>query len=739
MRESAATENAAMEGNQQETQDDNLWIRMARDAYQTSQDYFNSSLRREFEDSQAHFNSRHAPGSKYLHPAYRKKSKFFRPKTRAAIRNNEMAVAVAMFSTQDVVHISAINEADDEQVLAAEIKNQLLNFRMNEPDMCWFMTCIGGAQDAMSMGAVVSRQDWSFKERASPTNKVEQDEEGHMLVTAEGAKEVVEDRPVIDLVPLENIRFHPACDWRDPVKSSPYVIELVPMHVGEVVQKSKTPDKLDPNINEYREIDDIVMRASIERDWDSVRKMREGNRVDKYENLRGERINDFRTVWVHRNIIRIDGYDYVYETLGPETLLSRKVRPIEDVFLLGERPYSYGVAIIEAHKLFPAGIPKLTFQSQEYTNDIANLRQDNLRLTLNKRYWVRRGSQVDILSLKRNVAGGTTLMSDVERDVKESSTPDVTRSSYEEQDRLNADFDEIAGSFSPSSVMQNRGMNETVGGMNLMSSGASMMQEYVVRTVTETWAERALRQIMKLIERYESNVDTLQMVAAKHKVSVKTVLYLLQKPSQLRLNVGFGATNPQKRIEKMMLALGTMAKFFPDEMQRADRREVSKEIFGAVGYRDGARFLPQLFADERDPYITQLEQENQQLRQVIDSDIAKQEVQAKSRETVARINQETQLLKEQFKNDVEGYKQAIEAKFKDINARLAAAKEERERLGLALEREALSHAILQDDREFALKMREMNRGADGAMNLKGEDKAGIISRQDYGLLPDSPR
>ena len=103
MRDSPATENANLESQKSEQGDQTLWTNLSRDAYESSQDYFNSSLRREFEDSQAHFNNRHAPGSKYLHPAYRKKSRYFRPKTRATTRNNEMAVAVSMFSTQDVV------------------------------------------------------------------------------------------------------------------------------------------------------------------------------------------------------------------------------------------------------------------------------------------------------------------------------------------------------------------------------------------------------------------------------------------------------------------------------------------------------------------------------------------------------------------------------------------------------------------------------------------------------------
>jgi len=59
---------------------------------------------------------------------------------------------------------------------------------------------------------------------------------------------------------------------------------------------------------------------------------------------------------------------------------------------------------------------------------------------------------------------GGVILTDELAGVKELKSSDVTRSSYEMQDRLNVDFDDIAGSFSTSSVASNRKLNETVGG-----------------------------------------------------------------------------------------------------------------------------------------------------------------------------------------------------------------------------------------------------------------------------------
>ena len=61
------------------------------------------------------------------------------------------------------------------------------------------------------------------------------DEEGnpqiHEQITA------VKDRPVIELISPENIRIDPAADWADPIKSTPYIVHLIPMYLQDVRSK----------------------------------------------------------------------------------------------------------------------------------------------------------------------------------------------------------------------------------------------------------------------------------------------------------------------------------------------------------------------------------------------------------------------------------------------------------------------------------------------------------------------
>ena len=103
-----------------------------------------------------------------------------------------------------------------------------------------------------------------------------------------------------------------------------------------------------------------------------------------------------------KTLYALRGREWVYWTLGTQAMLTEPV-PLEDVYFHGKRPMVYGFSVIEAHKYAPNGSAQLIRGLQENVNDISNQRIDNLRLAMNKRYVVRRGSNVDLQALARNV------------------------------------------------------------------------------------------------------------------------------------------------------------------------------------------------------------------------------------------------------------------------------------------------------------------------------------------------
>lgn len=571
-----------LEGKAPAQEGDEKWLILAEQAYRDSTDWVDASLRHQIEHNLALFQNRHPAGSKYHSEAYKKRSKVFRPKTRAMVRKNEAAAAAAFFSTADLISIEAGNDADSAQQASAQVLDALLDYRLTRT-LPWFLLLLGAYQDTMTSGVCISKQVWEFEETTWEVNTPD----GEVVKMPK----VVKDQPKVSLIPVENFRVDAGADWTDPINSSPYLIHLMPMYAGDVLSRSR---RQNPKTGEapWRQLQLSEILAHGRTEHDSLRAAREGkNRQDSKDQAQGE--NEFTIVWVREHFMRVGGRDWLYYTLGATLMLSDPI-PVEEVYLHG-RPFVLGFSVLESHKVFPSGLVELGRDVQALANDIANQRIDNVRLVLNKRYFLRRGANVDLRSLLHNVPGGAVMTDNPNEDVRVVETPDVTSSAYAEQDRINMDFDELTGTFSSSSVASNRKLNETVGGMNILNDGANAITEYQLRVFTETWVEPVLRQLVKLEQFYETDETILALAANKAKLFQRFGIdqitdQLLMQEVTVRVNVGMGSTNPQQKVEKFMFGLQAVAQL-PTAPLRLKEDEVIGEVFGSLGYRDGSRFF----------------------------------------------------------------------------------------------------------------------------------------------------
>ncbi len=716
-------------------------ITLSRDAYESSKTWFDSSIREQQERNLRAFNNQHPPGSKYHSEQYRKKSKIFRPKTRSFIRKQQAAAAVAFFSTSDLLHCSPVNDADESQRQAAEMHMVLANMRLEQKELYWFQTVIGAMTDASTTGVVCSKQEWKFKIREDLVEEVYDAGGGAELSQYVREEQIILDRPDVRLIPLENMRFDPASDWRDPINSSPYVIEQTPMFISEIIELQQETDPVTGKPR-YLPVARGMLAAAIHQDWDSIRKAREGDRLDKYDN--DTEVRAHQSVWVHKHIMSINGQDYCWETLGTEILI-RDLQPIEEVYLTGKRPYVWGNCNIEPHKQYPAGSPELIDGLQEETNDLANLRLDNVKLALNKRYYAKRGAGIDIRSLVRNVSGSVTMMNNPTTDVKTVETRDVTSSSYQEQDRLNMDMDDLLGDFGAGTVAGNRKLGETVGGIEMLQQESNQVKEFSIRTFSETWYEPVLRQLIELEAVYET--DEAILIVGAQAAGLKTVdeaLQVIAQPIRVKVNVGFDATNPAKRVGRLAMGLDTIAKFAPQLLQESDSAEIVKEVMGALGYRDGVRFFPSLGKDEEDPRLAQAMEMIQKLQQIIEGKQVEQQGKLEGiRMTVEGANARTKM-QEEVKLMIAGAKDNIESaliqmknRLEEIDRMVNIELSDIKRREYYLQREALSHEIQEAERRWLLESRGLSLPEGGAMNLPGNDKAGVITRDQFGMVPNN--
>jgi hypothetical protein len=594
------------------------WLKLAKDAYSRSTTYFDNNYRKSWEDNLRMFQSKHPRDSKYMSDSYKYRSRIFRPKTRSVVRKNEATAALAFFSNPDVVTIDPVDDSNAEQAWGAAVMQELLQYRLTKT-IPWFLTVIGGFQDAMTIGIVCSLQVWRYRQKMEKkTVKGFHPLLGDIEAEVDVPK-VLEDRPDIMLFPAENVRFDPAAHWHDVVGTSPYLIFQIPMYVNDVLDNMDSEDRQG---NTWKRIDKKTLLEARVEGMDPMRQTRNDNREDP-QNVSSD-VNEFDVVMTHLNFVRSGDTTYAYYTLKDTHLLTEPM-PVEEMFLHckdGRPPAQIGFCVIETHKPVPTSKVGLTSELQRETNEIGNQRLDNVKFVLNKRWLIRRGANIDVESLLRNVPGGVTMVNNVETDALPVNWQDVTSSSFQEQDRVNVDFDELAGNFAQSSVLTNRKLNETVGGMRMMSQGANMMTEYDIRVFVETWVEPVLRQLVKLEEAYETDEVVLGVAGQKSGFFQKfgraaPIDSLLSQELTLSVNVGMGATDPDMRLQRAMQAFSMYGQLATQGPPDLNLPEVRKMIFGLAGMRGFARLFQQV--DVRLVQAKQmLGQAEQQAKAVVD-------------------------------------------------------------------------------------------------------------------------
>ncbi len=582
-----------------------------------SKEYQGQVLDRTLSRTYRAWNNQHAEGSKYLGTGWRGRSRLFVPKSRSAVRKNLATAAAALFSTEDVVNISATFEDDPiQRATAATIKADL-DYRMTHSDpktgIPWFLIAMGGCLDSQLTGVTISKEYWDYEEvetnATEPALVPEVDADGNALLDEDGQPYMVEgevpvmrairDRPMCDLHPIENARVDPAAPWYSPIQLGRWFKMRYPTGLSDAraLMRSGGKGGTDPG---WLDVDDsVLLKGRAEEEWAGSRRIREGTGTDRYQ--QGQAPGDLDIIWIDENFIRINGVDYHFWSVGRFAYLS-VIRETWEAYpeYDGGRPYSMGFAQLDSHRVFPMPPVESWQPLQLELNDITNLRLDTLKRQIAPIAMVRRGRNVDLAALQRRGQPDVVLQADdLEKDIKFQQTPGPTGASYTETNVTNAQFDELAGVFSTSSVQTNRDLNETVGGMRLMSGAANSVSEFDLRVWTETWVEPALRHLTHLVRFHESDERVLQIAGSKARVMSRFGYHpnlsdFEQTEIMLRVNVGIGAADPMQKLAKLKVAFEMLAPLL--EAMKAqgieiDMEAVIEEVMGGAGYRDGRRFF----------------------------------------------------------------------------------------------------------------------------------------------------
>ncbi len=608
-------------------------------AEKTATTYMGQAVRLSWSRSYKAFHNEHFDGSKYRTDPFKNRSKIFRPKTRASVRKNLANAANALFSLQDVVSVKAEHDDNDQQEASAVVLHEVLNYRLDRTStrggIPWFMMSMAACLDAQLTGVCMSKVHWEFEEKdtgETTQNLVPKtDETGEFIVDPETGvptyevrddpvMRTISDRPMVIVIPPENVLCDPAAPWYDPAQKSSFLIIRYPMLIDDLKTAMRNQGK---GGAAWLVVPDAVIEQAQD-DYDSkgVRLAREEGR-DRYTtgSARASINKASKIVWVHENFMRWQGDDYHFWSLGTRAYLS-EVKETKDAYpeQFGARPYVWGYGAIESHRIYPMSAVESWQQLQQEMNDVVNLQLDTVKQALSPIAKIKRGSLFDFAQLQRRGGADANIIVNNMDDLEFDRSPDATASSYQQITRLDADMDDISGTFSPGSVQTNRQMNETVGGMQLMAGAANTVTEFDLRIWVETWVEPTLRMVLRAIQYYETDATVLAVAGQRGKLLQRYGVdqitdELLTQDVSVRVNVGIGSVDPMQRLNKLAGAfkiLGGIVPFMKGKVMLKAERTI-QEIMAASGFRDGMSFFE---IDENAPSMSMMgAQMKQQLEQ----------------------------------------------------------------------------------------------------------------------------
>ena len=684
------------------------FVDQARLSYDASVEYFEATQLEQIERNLDNFASRHPSDSRYHTEEYRYRSRTFKPKTRIAARQLEEDAAEIFFASQDLIDIRAVNKDSKEDAFVARVHKHMLMTHLEE-SLEYFQFVMGGVQDAFKQGDVISAVAWESVEEA----------EGQVKI----------NRPTWRLIPVENIHVDPAASWMDPIGTSPYVIEDMPMHIQSVQDRMAEPGE-EPEGNQWRWHDISVLLAASKRAEvrEGLRAKREGDTIDPLTSNTFRDVDEHMVVMVRRVILRADGVDWLYYMVGGDVLLSDPVALREKAPWLndGERDYQWGYAGVETHRVYKSAPAEWLQDLQAAANIGHNQRTDNIALALNKRYKVRRGRVLDLNSLRSSVPGGIYEVDEMD-DVEPEQWADVGGASFYNEDRLTNDFDSLAGSFNQGSIANQRNLNETVGGMRMMAQGSGKARGYMVLTIAATWWGKVCDALFRMIKQYATEDEIIDavdhMLADGEQPPRIPPLDLIKVPTRLKVNMRLG-TDPMTRMNNLMSVVANFRQT-PIEMQ-VDWAELFKEGAAAAGFGDGDRFL--VDTEGQDPQVAMLQQQLQEMQQIIEQ----KQIEQQGKMQLAQLSAETKRMSDQLKSETALAIQEIKAAIADRDREIEAEENDIKREELVLAREGLIHQL--NVARFNMK-KEMRGLKEGDAETPAPGNAGSMARDDYGTVP----
>lgn len=233
------------------------------------------------------------------------------------------------------------------------------------------------------------------------------------------------------------------------------------------------------------------------------------------------------------------------------------------------------------------GVGKAGMPTQERLNKIVNQRLDNVDLVLNKQGCFN-GSDtlINIKKLMVSKPGQWHKVSDTVSSLRWMDIPDVTASSYREEEIAKTDFRESTGATNPL-MPADEGQHRTAMGINLLQGAAGMRFKPVLRRMEVDFIQALAEMFLSDLQQFMTFPEWIKMTSNEGK-SFPVQL----TPEMIQGKVQFIPTGVSEAVNRE-LQVGQLLRFKELTMDdpTVNRREINKRIAELMGFKDLDKIL----------------------------------------------------------------------------------------------------------------------------------------------------
>jgi hypothetical protein len=236
---------------------------------------------------------------------------------------------------------------------------------------------------------------------------------------------------------------------------------------------------------------------------------------------------------------------------------------------------------------FGVGIGKIGKPTQERLNKIVNQRLDNVDLVLNKQgFYNGNDTLINTKKLQVSKPGQWHKVSDTVTSIRWMDIPDVTTSSYKEEEIAKQDFRESTGA-TMQLMPAEEGQHRTAMGISLLQGAAGSRFKPVLRKMESDFIASLAQLFLSMLQQFMVLPEWIQVTGnngASKPVQVR--------PEIIQAKVQFLPTGVSETINKEM-QIGQLLRFKELTMNdpTVNRVEINKRIAELMGFRDIQKLL----------------------------------------------------------------------------------------------------------------------------------------------------